>query len=302
LWRYRRWQSLLAAENLAALAFVAYYATLLYVAEPEFMGLIVNLGVKAYLPFYGYPAELIWFGSLLTFTLIVLALLLWWQVEGALADAAAVAMLAAIGFLLSYFIQYKGFSYQVIPALVFASVACAAGVVALASQENPTPVQKGLLGASLLLAIVHFSTQTQSCMCDERISAKTIATYAPDAKSVFIASVRVGSAFPLVLKQNLVWASRLPTSWLTPYVASKWHDGPLPDDAIISNALDWAVTDLATFRPEIVFVDESTEQPQVKGGLFDYVKFWANDARFAALWARYERRATINGFAVYTLR
>jgi hypothetical protein len=302
LWRYRRWQSLLATENLAALAFVAFYATLLYVAEPEFMGLIVNLGVKAYLPFYGYPAGLIWFGSLLTAVLIALALLLWWQMQGALADVAALAILAATGFLLSYFIQYKGFSYQVIPALVFATVACATGVVALASKANLTPLQKTLLGASLLLAIVHFSTQTQGCVCDERVSGPTIAKYAPNAKSVFIASVRVGSAFPLVLEQNLVWASRLPTSWLTPYVASKWQDGPLPDDAIIANALDWAVTDLATFQPGIVFIDESTEQLQVKGGLFDYVKFWSNDARFAALWAKYERRATINGFAVYTLR
>lgn len=301
-WRYRRWQSLVATENLAAIAFVAFYAAILLTTEPKFMGLIVDLVVKAYLPFYGYPSELIWLGSLLTIGLITLAMLLWWQIEGALADITAMAAMVAAGFLLSYFIQYKGFSYQLMPALVFASVACAAGVVALATQAASTPLQKGLLGAALFLAIVHFSTQTQACVCDERITASTIATYAPRAKSVFIASIRVGSAFPLVVKQNLLWASRLPTSWLTPYVASIWHDGPLPNDAIIARALDWDVTDFATFRPEIVFIDESSEQLEVKGGYFDYVKFWSNDARFAALWARYERRATINGFAVYTLQ
>jgi hypothetical protein len=162
--------------------------------------------------------------------------------------------------------------------------------------------KKFLIGAAAALAILHLGTTRQACVCDERITATTIATYAPGAKSVFIASIRVGSAFPLVVKQNLIWASRLPTSWLTPYVATKWQDGPLPQDDIIAHALDWAVTDLATFRPEIVFIDESTEQLQVKTGYFDYVKFWMNDPRFKPLWEKYERRATVNDFAIYTLK
>jgi hypothetical protein len=32
------------------------------------------------------------------------------------------------------------------------------------------------------------------------------------------------------------------------------------------------------------------------------VKFWSNDARFATFWARYQRRATVNDFAIYTLK
>jgi hypothetical protein len=51
-----------------------------------------------------------------------------------------------------------------------------------------------------------------------------------------------------------------------------------------------------------VFIDESKEQFYVLGGHFDYEKFWSNDPRFATLWAGYERRASMNGFAVYTAR
>ena len=76
----------------------------------------------------------------------------------------------------------------------------------------------------------------------------------------------------------------------------------MPPDDIVARALDWTVTDLVKFHPDIVFIDEGTEQFYVPGGRFDYVKFWSNDPRFAALWTRYERRASMNGFAVYTAR
>jgi hypothetical protein len=304
LWRYRQWRMIFAWENLAAGAFAIFYGTMLIVAEPEFMNLIVNLGVKAYLPFYGYPAELIWFGGSLSAALIIIATFLWRQTSGPLSDIAAISAVCATGFLLSYFIQYKGFSYQVLTALEFASIACAAGATSVVSQIPIiwTSAKKLILGTVIVLAIMHVSTTRQTCVCDERISAATIATYAPNAKSVFIASIRVGSAFPLVVKHNLLWASRLPASWLTPYVASKWKDGPLPEDDIITHALDWAVTDFLTFQPDILFIDEGTEQLQVKAGYFDYVKFWSIDPRFAALWAKYERRATVNDFAIYTLK
>ena len=302
-WRRRKWPLLLSVENLAAAACVIAYAGVLLVTEQEFLHVILKLGVKAYVPFYGYPSGVIWFGSLLTVTLIFLAYALRWQDEAPFADITVMASGVALGFLVSYFIQYKGFAYQVIPALTFASVGCAAGVVGSMSAKDSDKLslfRKGVLVACLTLSIAHVSTHSQHCVCDERITASTLHTYAPHAKSVFIASTRVGSAFPLVVNGNLVWASRLPTSWLTPYVASKWQDGALPDDEIVSQALDWAVTDFATFQPDIVFVDEDDEQSNAKEKAFDYLKFWSRDARFAELWAHYQRRGTVSGFAVYT--
>jgi hypothetical protein len=304
LWRYRRWRTLFSPEILAALAFAVAYLALLFFRELEFMHLIIRLGVEAYMPFFGYPAPLIWVGGSLSAALIVLALMLLRNADGPLAEIAGASATGAAGFLLSYFIQYKGFSYQVLPALAFASIACATGALAAVSRSPIawSSAKKLLLTAFAALALMHVATTRQACVCDERISAATIATYAPNAKSVFIASIRVGTAFPLVVNQKLLWASRLPSSWLTPYVASKLRDGSLPDDDIIKHALDWAVTDFVAFQPEIVLVDESTEQMQVKTGYFDYVKFWSNDARFATFWARYQRRATVNDFAIYTLK
>jgi hypothetical protein len=74
----------------------------------------------------------------------------------------------------------------------------------------------------------------------------------------------------------------------------------LPPDDIVARALDWTISDLVTFHPDIVFIYEGSHHYYVSGGHFDYLKFWANDSRFALLWTGYERRASINGFAVYT--
>ena len=125
---------------------------------------------------------------------------------------------------------------------------------------------------------------------------------APNAKSVFIASTRLDDGFPLVQKHDLVWASRLPTQWLTPYVASKWQGTALPQDDIVSKALDWTVTDLQEMKPDIVMIDLNNDQVYVPGGKFNYIKFWQNDPRFQTLWAQYEYRETVRELAIYTLR
>jgi hypothetical protein len=125
---------------------------------------------------------------------------------------------------------------------------------------------------------------------------------APHAKSIFIASTRLDDGFPLVQKRNLIWASRLPTQWLTPYVASKWQSGSLPQDEIVHKAMDWTVSDLITMKPDIVMIDIGKDQNYVPGGSFDYIRFWMKDPRFSELWAHYEYRETARDLAVYTLR
>ena len=84
----------------------------------------------------------------------------------------------------------------------------------------------------------------------------------------FIASTNLYNGFPLVVRENLVWGSRFPALWLTPYVAERWQDGPLPDDPIIAFALEALVTDLQNFHPDVVIINQSPAQEYIKGGTF----------------------------------
>jgi hypothetical protein len=150
------------------------------------------------------------------------------------------------------------------------------------------------------LAALRLGTEPQQYRASETPFIAGMKAYAPTAKSIFIASTRLSHGFPLVEDKNLLWASRLPTQWLAPYVASKWAGGPLPDDKVISLALDTTVSDLVQGKPDIIFIDEDQDQVYVPGGKFDYVKFWSNDPRFAHLWQAYQQCGKIDSFAVYT--
>lgn len=305
LLRFRNFRSLFAVENIAAAAFALLYGAAIIIFEPSFFETIMPLGITAYVPFYGYANSVIWLFSLHSVMLVAFAVFLWQRTEGPLADIAALLGAAALGFILSYFIQYKGFHYQILPARIFAGMACAAavsGIVTQAPFAKWLPATKFLVGVSALTVVMDFGFQRQAYPNNGRILDAGIARYAPGARSIFIASTQVSHGFPFTLNRNLIWASRFPTQWLTPYVASKWQAGTLPSDDVVAHALDWAVSDLVAFHPDIVFIDESSEQLYVPGGRFDYLKFWNNDPRFEPFWAGYERRANMHGFAVYTTR
>ena len=96
-----------------------------YLEEPynytDFLEAILPLGVAAYVPFYGYANSVIWLFSLHSVMLVAFAVFLWQRAEGPLADVTALLGAAAFGFILSYFIQYKGFHYQVLPARIFSA-------------------------------------------------------------------------------------------------------------------------------------------------------------------------------------
>ena len=305
LLRFGNYRGLFAVENIAAVAFALLYGAAIIIFQPNFLETILPLGVNAYVPFYGHPNAVIWFFSLNSILLLACAMFLWLRTEGPLADLTALLGAVAFGFVLSYFIQYKGFQYQILPARIFAGVACCAavsGIVMHLPFSRLLRATKFLVGVSALVVAMDFGFQRQAYTDNGEVFDAGITQYAPKARSIFIASTRVSHGFPFTLNRNLVWASRLPTQWLTPYVASKWQAGTLPPDDILARALDWTVSDLVTFRPDIVFIYEGSHHYYVSGGKFDYLKFWANDPRFAQFWAGYERRASMNGFAVYTAR
>ncbi len=300
LLRHRRWRLLFAAENLAGAAFAVAYVAIVVVLVPAYFSTMVGLGIKAYVPFYGGDANWVITGSLPTVASLLIA-----AVTIALVDAGvrrtlpAALLAAAAGFLASYFVQAKGYSYQLLPAQAFACLTAAAALATIAAASRG-PLLAKLLAALLTGIVFTLNYRPQIYPYPGTPFERMIDQYRPASRSVFIATTNVYKSFPLVLKRNLVWASRFPAQWLAPYVASKWRVGPLPDDAIVTYALDAAVGDLARFRPDIVIVDVSDEQAYVPGGHFGYLKFWAMDARFAAIWRDYEPRGTQDGYEIYT--
>ena len=296
LWQSRQLWNAVSVENIAAgLAVAAYGASIAWLT-PEFITQMLPLGRAAYLPFYGYPWEVQLFNARWFVLFILAAGTYVLRLDGVLRQIAIACLLAAMGFALSYAVQNKGFTYQAIPATVFAGLAVASVAAGLWNTESKSRIIAGILLALVAARIV---LEPPIYQTSDAVFRAGMATHAPNAKSIFIASTRLSHGFPLVEEARLQWASRLPTQWLAPYVASKWRDGPLPDDAVVRLALDATVTDMITGQPEAIFVDQSSDQAYVPGGSFDYLKFWSNDQRFDEFWKAYRLAGNQQGFAVY---
>ncbi len=262
---------------------------------------MIGLGAKAYVPFYGYPSYIIALNARWSIIALLIATVITIRLKTLKADTNFVALLmaASIGYLLSYAVQLKGFTYQVMPANILTWLTCAAGAVMLWQIERKLSVH---IFAAIAVGGLVLSDVPQTYVNPYTSISTLLANNAPNAKSIFVASTRLDDGFPFVQKRNLMWASRLPTQWLTPYVASKWQSGSLPQDDIVKNAMEWTVSDLINMKPDIVMIDIGRDQAYVPGGSFDYVKFWQNDPRFSEVWDHYEYRETARDLAVYTLR
>jgi len=141
----------------------------------------------------------------------------------------------------------------------------------------------GVIG---LAALALLFSEPQAYEQNRDISSRVEALRGPEVHSIFIASNRFSHAFPYVVEQHLDWASRLPTQWLVPYVSDHWMPGESAHDPIVAKALDWTMEDLANLKPDLVAIDNTQAQRNALGG-FEFLTFWNEDPRFAALWQNY---------------
>lgn len=303
LLRSRNLRAVFAPENLAAAIFVVIYGFAVVIWCPRFLSEMVGFGIAAYIPYYGTDAASILKRSTQSVSVLVFALVLQRMANGPMRELSGLALVATAGFLASYFLQAKGYFYQIMPVQIFGA---AGGIFALAGVfggNNADEPKKSLrVPALVAFILVLLSLMPQTYRNRATVFTAAISQYRPGAKSVFIASTNVHNGFPLAVRENLIWGSRFPALWLIPYVSYRWHDGPLPDDPIIAYALDATVTDLQTLRPEVVFINQSTSQDYIRNGTFDYLKFMSQDPKFAAIWSNYELRGQAGNFAVYVTK
>ncbi len=303
LWRSRQLRAVFSPENLAAVVFAVLYGVAIAIWTPLFLTEMLHFGVAAYIPYFGTDAAEFLERGVKPVLVLALVPVLIYMAKGPLRDLAGLAFAAAVGFLAAYLLQSKGFYYQIMPARIFAA---ASGILALAGVlggAKTAGVRKfRIVTAAVAGAIALLSLAWQVYVYHGGPFSVALAQYRPDAKSFFIASTNVSNGFPLAVRENRVWASRFPALWLVPYVADRWRDGPLPDDPVIAFALDALVSDLQKFHPDVVFISHDPAQDYIKGGTFDYLKFMAQDPRFAAVWNSYELRGQAGKFAVYVAR
>ncbi len=285
----RNWRQAVAVENAAALAAVLAYGAAIAIFTPEFFGGIIGLGRTAYLPYYGYPLPVVLMDAKWAVIFMALGFL------GIADKRVQIYWAAALGFLVSYFLQNKGFTYHILPATIFALLACAASLQAGFASPRFKTMATATIGLAALALLV---SEPQEYEQNRDISSRIEALRGPEVQSIFIASNRFAHAFPYVVEQHLDWASRLPTQWLVPYVSDHWKPGESTHDPIVAKALDWTMEDFANLKPDLVAIDNTKAQRAAMGS-FEFLKFWNEDPRFAALWQNYRLASEQGDILIY---
>ena len=182
-------RSLLAPENLAVAGAGLAYVAGVALFVPHYFTEIVPLARKAYAPYFGYPAQAILANAIFPLLFVLIGALNWRYFS------ARLNLAAAVGFLAAYVIQQKGFEYQLMPATVFAFLA------ATHDQDwrKAWPALPALLGAATGAAML---VQMPQLYQGNQYLLLAALAERPDARTVFIASVRLSEPFPLVLEKN----------------------------------------------------------------------------------------------------
>jgi hypothetical protein len=296
-------RAILRVETLIPIAFGIVYMALIRTSwSATVLTTIALYGSRAYIPIYGAPFESVVARLVLPFALATVAVASTRLLTEHLQQLRPLLFVAGATFVCGYVLQ-AGLSYQMMPALNFLALAAGLGVVrTLAGEVRCETLGQRLVvggGAVLILAVFAGALPSQYPRYDGRPFEEAIASEAPDAHTVFIASTEVANSFPLVNETGLVWASRFPSLWLSPYVATKLNDEGGPDDDIARFVLDATVSDLIDFEPDVVFVNQAAERSWYRGAPLDYLAFWDKDSRFRRFWRSYEPRSAVGDFGVY---
>jgi len=303
LFATRNARTILRIETLTPVVFGIVYIVLIRTTwSATLLTTVALYGSRAFIPVYGVPFETIVGRLSLPFVLAAAAIAGTRLLTEQLQVLRTLLFVAGATFVCAYILQ-AGLLYQTMPALNFLALAASLAVArALTGDVLLQGFGQRLVVAgagAAILAVFAMVCSNQTTPYGGRLFEEAIAVEAPQARSILIASTDVADAFPLVNQTGLVWASRFPSLWLSPYIAAKLDDEGGPADDIGRFALDAFVSDLIAFSPDIVFIDEAAERPWYRAPPLNYLDFWDHDGRFFGFWKAYERRGSTGDYGVY---
>jgi putative flippase GtrA len=288
-------------ENLAGLVAGVLYLLAVSIFTPEFFSHILPLALQAYVPFYGTSAAMIIKATIFWCAALLLAVHVANRCPEPLRSWMHALGLAALGFLLAFLVQAKGFAYHLLPARITIELIFGVAIAALAAGvlKFDQIAAWAKFAAAVCLAVIAGNAVLNPAARYPDFFAQAIAAHSLKPPSVFIASTNVSHGFPLTIEQGLAWGSRFPTQWLAPYAAANLDAEGAPADDLSRFALQATIDDLIRFEPQLVIIDERPKQAYFRAAPLDFQRFWKNDPRFAHLWCNYQLRARERGFSFW---
>lgn len=211
----------------------------------------------------------------------------------------------AIGALLCYLVQFKGWNYQVIPLNYFITLAA---LWLLHSRIDLARRRTVFAVLAILVLFLTLGNQIRHGPYRSQFTASFSRYVERPGQVILVLSSNVSASFPFVNEVRGRWASRYPAQWLVPGAlvgksttdCSQARDDCRAYDAILAKARLADIEDLQRYAPDLVYVDDRKHKSYFEGLRFDYLEFLGTDPRFPAIWSRYEYRGSVAGFQVWS--
>jgi hypothetical protein len=256
--RARSWRVLFSPENVIAATLVIAFSAYTYIAYPEYFTLIYPLVRDIYLS-SSMPLSVVMFNAAtLIWGIAVLSILLVGRKTN-LDSAVWVALLASLGFAVSFFLQGRGWAYQSYPML--AVVLLALGY-AMAGVANAKPGSRSFDIAALSVLIATFVLGSQWFNVTVYIGPieATVSGLKRHPK-VLMLSGEAAIGHPLVRTLDGVWVSRQENLWIREFVRLTREKSTLDPatDAKLNGYLalerKWLIEDFKKLPPDVILID-----------------------------------------------
>ncbi len=295
----RRWLFPLRIETITMAAFGLIYALSLFSLDHNYVSEVVPLAQGIYWSFNLPLANVATMVAVpLTVTVAIVAL---GRRDG---DALPLILAAAVaGLALACLAQQKGYSYHRFP--VWAGTALAIAAVAAVARDARRRIAYAVLVILLFAGAAHTVLWWQENRADggrtaeiQRLVAAVDRHAGGDRFLAF--AVHPYPGFPTALYTDASWSSRTNSQWFLPAVAQlrRSGDNPMILADAEQHARAFALHDLSQ-NPALVLVDTDSRRHTRGPADFDFLDFYREDPRFAALWSDYREIQSIGGFRLF---
>jgi hypothetical protein len=301
----------LRPETLALAAGCTLYLAAVALFAPDYLSRIGPYALEVYNEAYRNPLWINLFrGETLLLPLACLAQLSVRRAQRVPAPG-DVFLIASSVFFLAYLVQMKGWDYHLYPATTCLTLGFVAiflnGLLSLGTgtREAGRPV---LVLAALVAAFIPVAGDSLRGSYRNgfmEVMTPHVERHAAGG-SIAILTTNVWPGFPMVNYTGVGWSSRFPTLWPLPgalrglETASGGERERLIEIERYTRAA--VVADFTRQPPDLVIVDKREKKSYFGDLPFDYIDYFTEDPRFAAIWADYEWVVDEGDYRLYRRR
>ena len=288
------------AETIVLAGFAVLYGVAFWFLTPAYFTNLLPL-VKLVYGVYGLPFTdmllIIWTPFWL---LGAIALM---RVRHSLPPIVISVGLATLGFVITYFIQQKGWRYHSLAGA--AAMAFATGLATIYWRHGVRSFRRhpGVPATCVLMVAISVILGPYENP-HEKITNRALATAKP-GDSVALFAVDATLVWPMIDEASLLWPHRYYTYWMIPALAQAERDagpsGLSPEmQALSHKILRDTAEDLWCHPPALILVDDTRRSKSMSDVTFDILTFFKRDPAVDALLKHYRQTNVAGRLTVYS--